>query len=81
MSDKDAKTPIKDSEKAGVIVSDAAGANTSAPASGTAPKESKPQAVSRRNSGGNYICGCSLCICGGAVEYPGDVCYTCIKFH
>ncbi|KAH6619395.1 hypothetical protein B0J18DRAFT_433971 [Chaetomium sp. MPI-SDFR-AT-0129] len=39
------------------------------------PKSSKEEVV------GNYICECSLCICGAPVECPGDVCSICVKQH
>ncbi|KAK4132772.1 hypothetical protein BT67DRAFT_443458 [Trichocladium antarcticum] len=28
-----------------------------------------------------YTCVCKLCICGGAVDYPGDICDICSKYH
>ncbi|KAK4239414.1 hypothetical protein C8A03DRAFT_32514 [Achaetomium macrosporum] len=36
-------------------------------------------ASGRKNA--SYMCGCRLCICGAAVDYPGDVCSTCSKYH
>ncbi|KAK3897638.1 hypothetical protein C8A05DRAFT_38799 [Staphylotrichum tortipilum] len=30
---------------------------------------------------GPYICDCRLCICGRAVEFPGDMCFECSKTH
>ncbi|EAQ92984.1 predicted protein [Chaetomium globosum CBS 148.51] len=30
---------------------------------------------------GAYFCDCCLCICGASVEYPGDVCCVCSKYH
>ncbi|KAK4249465.1 hypothetical protein C7999DRAFT_30052 [Corynascus novoguineensis] len=35
----------------------------------------------RQQCEGSYFCECRLCICGAPVEYPGDVCYSCNKFH
>ncbi|GAB1310688.1 hypothetical protein MFIFM68171_00898 [Madurella fahalii] len=42
----------------------------------------RPQPVNRKdNEDRHYICGCKNCICGGAVEYPGDICSICSKYH
>ncbi|KAK3300683.1 uncharacterized protein B0H64DRAFT_20790, partial [Chaetomium fimeti] len=30
---------------------------------------------------GAYLCECCLCICGAPVDYPGDVCHVCSKYH
>ncbi|KAL1843870.1 hypothetical protein VTJ49DRAFT_7221 [Mycothermus thermophilus] len=30
---------------------------------------------------GAFFCECPFCVCGEAVMYPGEVCFTCLKTH
>ncbi|KAJ4297384.1 hypothetical protein N0V88_004303 [Collariella sp. IMI 366227] len=43
------------------------------------PKEPAP-VKSGRQRDERYLCGCRICFCGAAVEYPGDVCSICSKY-
>ncbi|KAL2147673.1 hypothetical protein VTI28DRAFT_7025 [Corynascus sepedonium] len=69
--------PAEKNEKRGVTIM-----NTPAKVAPVAPKSLPADAgTMRQQCEGSYFCECHLCICGAPVEYPGDVCYSCNKFH
>ncbi|KAK3309784.1 uncharacterized protein B0T15DRAFT_14117 [Chaetomium strumarium] len=58
-------------------------AEATAPTTDTSAGEttSNTHGPSKTHEAPRYICDCKICICGAAVDYPGDVCATCIKYH
>ncbi|KAL2135007.1 hypothetical protein VTI74DRAFT_10142 [Chaetomium olivicolor] len=70
------KMPINESEKCGTAAVTAVDNKIT-----TEEQQPKPVTRTRCESNDRYLCGCRICVCGAAVEYPGDVCSICCKYH